>query len=109
MQFCKDFNERTKDMEAGIPLPVIIKVYNDKTFSFIIKTPPCSFLLKREANVKKGSSESSKESIGEITFSQLEKIAKVKIQDMTAASLHSATKTVIGTANSMGIKIYSKE
>jgi large subunit ribosomal protein L11 len=104
MQFCKSFNEQTKDKD-GIKLPVIISVYEDKKFDFIIKTPPCSVLLKRAANLAKASGTAGKEKIGTVTIKQVEEIAKLKMVDLNTVDLEVAKKTVKGTARSMGIEV----
>lgn len=104
MQFCKSFNEQTKDKD-GIKLPVIISVYEDKKFDFIIKTPPCSVLLKRSANLAKASGIAGKEKIGTVTMKQVEEIAKLKMVDLNTVDLEVAKKTVKGTARSMGIEV----
>jgi large subunit ribosomal protein L11 len=104
MQFCKSFNEQTKDKD-GIVLPVVISVYEDKKFDFIIKTPPCSILLKRAANLAKASGTAGKEKIGTVTIKQVEEIAKQKLNDLNTTSLEVAKKTVRGTARSMGIEV----
>jgi large subunit ribosomal protein L11 len=104
MQFCKAFNEQTKDKD-GITLPVVISVYEDKKFDFIIKTPPCSVLLKRAANLAKASGTAGKEKIGTVTKKQVEEIAKEKVADLNTTDLEVAKKTVAGTARSMGIEI----
>jgi len=104
MQFCKSFNEQTKDKD-GIILPVVISVYEDKKFDFIIKTPPCSVLIKRAANLAKASGTAGKEKIGTVTKKQVEEIAKQKLADLNTTDLEVAKKTVAGTARSMGIDI----
>lgn len=104
MQFCKSFNEQTKDKD-GITLPVVISVYEDKKFDFIIKTPPCSVLLKRAANLAKASGTAGKEKIGKVTAKQVEEIAKQKMVDLNTNDLTIAKKTVMGTARSMGIEV----
>ncbi len=104
MQFCKSFNEQTKDKD-GITLPVVISVYEDKKFDFIIKTPPCSVLLKRAANLAKASGTAGKEKIGKVTMKQVEEIAKQKMVDLNTNELNIAKKTVMGTARSMGIEV----
>lgn len=104
MQFCKAFNEQTKDKD-GIVLPVVISVYEDKKFDFIIKTPPSSVLLKRAANLAKASGQAGKEKIGTVTMGQVEEIAKQKLGDLNTTSLSVAKKTVLGTARSMGIEV----
>ena len=104
MQFCKQFNEQTKGKD-GLILPVVISVYEDRTFSFIIKTPPSSILLKRAANLAKASGTSGKEIIGKVTLKQVEEIAKQKMQDLNTSDLAQAIKIIQGTARSMGIAI----
>lgn len=104
MQFCKSFNDTTKTKE-GIILPVVISVYEDRSFDFIIKSPPASVLIKRAANLAKASNNPGKEIIGEINIGQLEVIAKEKMQDLNTNDLGQAVKTIAGTARSMGIKV----
>lgn len=104
MQFCKAFNDSTKQKE-GIILPVIISVYEDKSFDFIVKSPPVSFLLKRAANLAKASSLPGKDIIGKVTKSAVQEIAKQKIQDLNTRDLEAAVKIVEGTARSCGIEI----
>jgi len=104
MQFCKQFNEQTKGRE-GLILPAVITVYEDKTFTFIIKSPPSSILLKRAANLAKASGISGKEIIGKVTKKQVEEIAKLKMKDLNSADLNRAIKIIEGTARSMGIAI----
>jgi len=104
MQFCKQFNDQTKSRE-GLILPVVISVYEDRTFSFIIKSPPSSVLLKRAANLAKASGTAGKEIIGKVTRKQVEEIAKQKMQDLNTADMATAIKVIEGTARSMGIVI----
>jgi large subunit ribosomal protein L11 len=104
MQFCKSFNETTKQKE-GIVLPVIIDVYEDKSFDFIIKSPPASFLLKRAANLAKASQEPGKDIIGEVTKAAVRQIAKDKLEDLNTKDLDQAEKIIAGTARSCGIKV----
>jgi len=104
MEFCKSFNEKTKDRQ-GLILPVVISVYEDRSFSFIIKSPPCSVLLKREANIAKASGEPNKEKVGKITKAQALNIVKEKMQDLNTNDPEEALKIVEGTARSMGIEI----
>lgn len=104
MQFCKQFNERTKGKE-GLILPAVITVYEDRTFTFIIKSPPSSVLLKRAANLAKASGTAGKEVIGKVTKKQVEEIAKMKAKDMNTSDLKEAVKSIEGTARSMGIVI----
>ena len=104
MQFCKQFNEQTKGKD-GLILPVVISVYQDRSFTFIIKSPPSSVLLKRAANLAKASGASGKEIIGKVTKIQVEEIAKLKIKDLNTSDLDRAIKIIEGTARSMGIAI----
>ena len=106
MEFCKQFNARTnqKEME-GLIIPVVVSVYSDRSFTFITKTPPASILLKRAANIAKGSAEPNKNKVGTVTAKQVEEIAKLKMPDLNCDSLESAIKTVAGTARSMGLDV----
>ncbi|MFN8543006.1 MAG: 50S ribosomal protein L11 [Candidatus Binatia bacterium] len=104
MEFCKAFNAQTQ-AQAGLIIPVIITVYADRSFTFITKTPPASVLLKRAAGLEKGSGETGRKKIGRVTRKQVEEIAKLKMPDLTAASLEAAIKTVEGTARSMGLDV----
>ena len=104
MQFCKAFNDATKGKE-GLILPVVINVYEDRSFDFIIKSPPASVLLKRAANLAKASGQAGKEVIGQVTRKQVEEIAKQKLKDVNTQDLQAAMKMVEGTARSMGIKV----
>jgi large subunit ribosomal protein L11 len=104
MEFCKSFNEKTKD-KPGLVLPVVISVYEDKSFTFIIKSPPCSVLLKRACGIAKASGQPNKEKIGKVTRSQVKEIAQAKMMDLNASSVESAMKIVEGTARSMGIEV----
>jgi large subunit ribosomal protein L11 len=102
MEFCKGFNAKTASQE-GMVIPVVITVYSDRSFSFVTKTPPASVLLLKAAKVEKGSKAPNKEKVGAVTRKQVEEIARLKMQDLTAASLEAAVRTVEGTARSMGI------
>lgn len=104
MQFCKQFNDQTKGRD-GLILPVVISVYEDRTFSFIIKSPPSSVLLKRAANLAKASGTAGKEVIGTVTKKQVEEIAKQKMQDLNTSDMETAIKVISGTARSMGIEV----
>jgi large subunit ribosomal protein L11 len=104
MQFCKQFNDQTKGRD-GLILPVVISVFEDRSFTFIIKSPPSSILLKRAANLAKASGISGKETIGKVTKKQIEEIAKLKLPDLNTNSMEQAIKTIEGTARSMGIAI----
>jgi large subunit ribosomal protein L11 len=108
MEFCKAFNSRTQNQE-GMTIPAIITVYADKSFSFITKTPPASVLLKQAANIAKGSPEPKREKVGTVTVSQVEEIAKLKFEDLSAVDLPGAIKIVEGTARSMGITVENEE
>ncbi|ELA09430.1 50S ribosomal protein L11 [Moraxella macacae 0408225] len=105
MAFCKEFNAATANMEPGLPVPVEITVYNDKSFTFIMKSPPATFLIRKAAGVAKGSSVPNKNKVGKVTRAQLEEIVKTKEADLTAAELEAAVRTIAGTARSMGIDV----
>lgn len=105
MEFCKAFNDKTKEMDKTLSVPVSITVYEDRKFDFIIKTPKASALIMKEAGIKKGSSKAHVEKVGKLTRAQLEKIAKIKWPDLTAASIEAAMRTVAGTARNMGIEV----
>jgi len=104
MEFCKAFNAKTQD-QAGTIIPVVITVYVDRSFSFILKTPPASVLLKKAAGIEKGSGVPNKDKVGKVTIEQIEEIAKTKLPDLTASSMEAAMKTIKGTARSMGIEV----
>jgi len=103
MEFCKAFNAQTQGVEPGLPLPVVITAYADKSFTFIIKTPPVSVLIKKAAGLDKGSPRPHTDKVGKITKKQVEDIAKVKMPDLNAANLDAAMRTVAGSARSMGV------
>ncbi|MGB7654110.1 MAG: 50S ribosomal protein L11 [Novosphingobium sp.] len=105
MEFCKAFNAATQDLEASMPIPTIITVYADRSFTFVTKTPPASFLIKKAAGLKSGSKEPGKVSGGTITRSQLTEIAQVKMADLSANSIEQATKIIEGSARSMGLDV----
>tara|TARA_B100000941_G_scaffold249310_1_gene195159 strand:- start:727 stop:1152 length:426 start_codon:yes stop_codon:yes gene_type:complete len=105
MDFCNAFNTETKDAEKGVPLPVVIQVYEDKSFTFQIKSPPASVLIKKAIKIQKGSSVPNMDKVGSITIAQLEEIAKVKEKDLNANSLDQAVKIIAGTARSMGVDV----
>ena len=106
MEFCKQFNARTQNKEmAGLIIPVVITVYADRSFTFITKTPPASILLKKAANLQKGSGTPNKDKVGKVTEKQILEIAKQKMPDMNAASVEAAAKTIRGTARSMGLEV----
>jgi len=104
MDFCKQFNEATKD-QAGLIIPVVITIYKDKSFSYILKTPPASVLLKRAAGLAKGSGEPNKNKVGTVTKSQLREIAEIKLRDLNTDDIDAAMKIIEGTARSMGIEV----
>ena len=104
MEFCKTFNAQTQG-QAGLIIPVIITVYADRSFTFVTKTPPAAVLLKRAAGIEKGSGEPGKNKVGKVTRSQVEEIAKIKMPDLSAASLEQAVRTVEGTARSIGLEV----
>jgi large subunit ribosomal protein L11 len=104
-QFVQQFNERTKNMEEGLTIPVVITVYHDKTFTFITKTPPAAVLIRKAAGLEKGSPEPHKTKVGKITAAQLEQIAKQKLTDLNANDLDAAKKIIAGTARSMGVTV----
>ena len=103
MEFCKAFNAQTQGMEAGLPIPVVISVYTDKSFTFVMKTPPAAILLKKAAGIKSGSGNPNTTKVGSVTREQLEEIAKMKEPDLNAGDLDAAVRIVAGTARSMGI------
>ena len=105
MDFCKAFNEKTKDVEKGAPVPVIITAYKDRSFDFITKLPPVSYYLKKAAKIKKGNSTPGRSLVGKVTIADIEKIAKDKMQDLNAVNLEGAVNMVKGSAVSMGMEI----
>jgi len=105
MEFCKAFNAKTQDIEKGLPIPVVITVYADRSFSFITKTPPASVLLRKAAGVPKGSSTPNSAKVGTVTRAQLEEIANTKMPDLTAADLDAAVRTIAGSARAMGLSV----
>ena len=107
MEFCKSFNEKTKDRQ-GLVLPVVLSVYVDKSFSFIIKSPPCSVLLKRACGIAKASGQPNKEKMGKVTKAQVKEIAETKMKDLNTIDIEAAMKIVEGTARSMGIDVVEK-
>ena len=104
MEFCKAFNAKTQSMEPGLPVPVIITAYTDKSFTFKLKTPPATVLLKKAAKIQKGSPKPHTDKVGKITRAQVEEIAKAKEPDLTAADLDAAVRCIAGSARSMGIE-----
>ena len=105
MEFCKQFNAATQSLEAGAPVPVTITVYNDRSFSYVMKTPPASYLLKKAAGLQKGSGEPNTKKVGKVTREQLEEIAKAKDPDLTASDMDAAVRTIAGSARSMGLEV----
>ena len=105
MEFCKAFNAQTQKMEAGMTLPVVVTVYNDRSFTFVIKTPPATNLLKKSLGIEKGSGTPNTKKVGKVTRQQLEEIAKAKMPDLTAADLDAAVRTIAGSARSMGLDV----
>ncbi len=104
MEFCKGFNAQTQDLEPGAPVPVVITVYADKSFTFVMKTPPASFLLKKAAGITSGSGRPNTNKVGKVTRTQLEEIAQQKKPDLTAADMEAAVRTIAGSARSMGLE-----
>ncbi len=105
MEFCKAFNAQTQSMEQGLPVPVVITVYSDKSFTYITKTPPASILLKKAAGIQKGSGEPHVNKVGKVTRAQLEEIAQTKMPDLTAGDLEAAVRTIAGSARAAGIEV----
>ena len=105
MEFCKQFNAQTQKLEKGLPIPVIITVYSDRSFTFVMKTPPASVLIRKALGIEKGSGTPNSAKVGKISRKQLEEIAKTKQPDLTAANLEAAVRTVAGTARSMGVDV----
>ncbi len=109
MEFCKAFNAATQSNEPGMPIPVVITVYADRSFTFVTKTPPASILLKKAAGLKSGSSRPNTEKVGTVTRAQLEEIATTKMADLTAADMDAAVRTIAGSARSMGLLVEGEE
>lgn len=109
MEFCKAFNAQTQGMEAGMPVPVIITAYSDRSFTFELKTPPASYLLKKAAGVTSGSARPNSNKVGTVTRAQLEEIATMKAKDLTAASMNAAVRSIAGSARSMGLNVEGVE
>jgi large subunit ribosomal protein L11 len=105
MQFCKEFNAQTQGVEPGLPLPVVITAFADKSFTFIIKTPPATVLIKKAAKLDKGSPRPHTDKVAKLTRAQIEEIAKTKMKDLTAADLDAAVRTIAGSARSMGVVV----
>jgi large subunit ribosomal protein L11 len=109
MEFCKAFNAHTQNIEPGLPTPVVITVFNDRSFTFITKTPPAAVLLRKAAGIAKGSGEPNKNKVGKVNRAQLEEIATTKMPDITAADMDAAVRTIAGTARSMGLEVEGVE
>ncbi|PZN33693.1 MAG: 50S ribosomal protein L11 [Proteobacteria bacterium] len=105
MEFCKAFNAQTQNLEKGLPIPVVITVYSDRSFTFVLKTPPASVLIAKALGIQKGSGAPNTNKVGRITRQQLEEIAKLKQPDLTAADLDAAVRTIAGSARSMGVEV----
>ena len=105
MEFCKAFNAHTQGVEPGMPIPVVITVYNDRSFTFISKTPPAAVLLRKAAGIAKGSGEPNTNKVGTVNRAQLEEIAQAKMPDLTAADMDAAVRTIAGSARSMGLNV----
>ncbi len=105
MEFCKAFNAKTDKLEKGMPVPTVITVYSDRSFTFVTKTPPASILLKKAAGIKSGSATPNTHKVGKVTRAQLEEIAKAKEPDLTAADMDAAIRTIAGSARSMGLEV----
>ncbi|MBM7334074.1 MAG: 50S ribosomal protein L11 [Alcanivorax sp.] len=105
MEFCKAFNAQTQQLDQGAPVPVVITVYSDRSFTFTMKTPPAAYLLKKAAGIKSGSGEPNTKKVGKVTRAQLEEIAKAKEPDLTAADMDAAVRTIAGSARSMGLDV----
>ncbi len=105
MEFCKAFNAATQKMEPGLPVPVVITAYQDKSFTFIMKTPPATVLIKKAAKLEKGSPRPHTDKVGKITRAQVEEIARMKMPDLTAADLEAGVRTIAGSARSMGVEV----
>ena len=105
MEFCKAFNAQTQQMDAGMPIPVVITAYEDRSFDFVTKTPPASFFLKKAAKIKSGSGEPNKNKVGKVTEAQIREIAETKLVDMNAVTVEAAMESIKGTARSMGVEV----
>ena len=105
MEFCKAFNAQTQNLEPGAPVPVVITAYSDRSFTFVMKTPPAAFLLRKAAGISKGSPRPNTEKVGKVTREQLEEIAKIKMPDLTAADMDAAVRTIAGSAVSAGLEV----
>jgi large subunit ribosomal protein L11 len=108
MEFVRQFNDRTGKMEEGTVVPVLITIFKDKKFTFVVKTPPASYLLKKAAGIAKGSGAPNKDKVGKVTMKQIEEIARIKLPDLNAYDVESAKKIIVGTARNMGLEIVSE-
>ncbi|MCX8161244.1 MAG: 50S ribosomal protein L11 [Candidatus Saccharicenans sp.] len=108
MDFVRQFNDRTKNMEEGTIVPVVVTVFKDRSFTFVVKTPPASFLLKKAAGIAKGSSAPNKDKVGKVTRKQIEEIARIKLPDLNTDDLEAAIRSIEGTAKNMGLEIVSE-
>jgi len=108
MEFVRKFNDRTGKMEEGTVVPVLITIFKDKKFTFVVKTPPASYLLKKAAGIAKGSGAPNKDKVGKVTMKQIEEIARIKLPDLNAYDVESAKKIIVGTARNMGLEIVSE-
>ncbi len=108
-QFCQQFNERTKGLESGLPVPVIISIYEDKKFSFVTKSPPTSFLILKTLSIESGSAVPNRDKVGKLTAAQVKSIAEIKLKDLNTNNLQMAAKIVTGTARSMGVEVANHE
>ena len=109
MEFCKAFNAQTQSLEPGLPVPVVITAYQDKSYTFIVKTPPATVLIKKAAKIESGSARPHTDKVGKITRAQAEEIAKQKMPDLTAADIDAAVRTIAGSARSMGVTVEGLE
>jgi large subunit ribosomal protein L11 len=105
MEFCKTFNAQTQNLEKGMPIPVLITVFQDRTFSFVTKTPPASFYLKKAAKIEKGAKNTGKDVAGKVTMAQVREIAKIKLVDLNTTDVEAAAKMIAGSARSMGLEV----
>lgn len=105
LEFCKAFNAATQGVDPGLPIPVVITAFADKSFTFVMKTPPATILLKKAVGIKSGSAKANVEKVGKVTRAQLEDIVKIKLPDLTAADLPAAVRTIAGSARSMGLEV----
>ena len=105
MEFCKQFNAQTQKMEKGLPIPTVITVYSDRSFTFVMKTPPAAVLIRKAIGIEKGSGAPNTSKVGKITRKQIEEVAKTKQPDLTAADMEAAVRTIAGTARSMGVDV----